>query len=335
MGHTAPQLHLGSTAHRVAPPLIGEAACMHALRAIIAAVGRRNSTVLVCGESGSGKELVARLVHAAGPRAEGPFVAVDCTSLRDTLFESQLFGHVRGAFTGAEQATIGFFRAAGGGTLFLDEIGELPLHVQAKLLRCIQEGVVVPLGSVEPIPVDVRIVAATHRDLQQMVRAGTFREDLYYRLNVVRIQVPPLRARPEDILPLAEWFLQQQAALYQEPRCALTAEAGAALQTYDWPGNARELSNAIEHGCAFCTDRMIRLADLPESVRLGARGAGALPEERVLTLEDAEQLAITRALRASRGNRAKAAQLLQIERHRLYRKIRRYRLHQISKPVCE
>jgi transcriptional regulator with PAS, ATPase and Fis domain len=333
MRHTTDKPNVGGTARLVAPPLIGEAACMNLLRSTISAVGRRNSTVLVCGESGSGKELVARHVHATGPRAGGPFVAVDCTSLRDTLFESQLFGHTKGAFTGAEQATIGFFRAAGGGTLFLDEIGELPLHVQAKLLRCIQEGVVVPLGGVEPISVDVRIVAATHRDLQQMVRAGTFREDLYYRLNVVRIQVPPLRDRREDILPLAGWFLRQQAALYQEAVCSLAVEASVVLQAYDWPGNARELSNAIEHGCAFCTDRTIRLADLPESVRLVARGAGTPPEDRVLTLQDAEQLAITRALRASKGNRAKAAQLLQIERHRLYRKIRRYRLQQVSKSV--
>jgi transcriptional regulator with PAS, ATPase and Fis domain len=308
---------------------------MDALRATIAAVGRRNCTVLISGESGSGKELVAQHVHAAGPRARGPFVAVDCTALRDTLFESQLFGHVKGAFTGAEQATIGFYRAASGGTLFLDEIGELPLHVQAKLLRCIQEGVVVPLGSVEPVHVDVRIVAATHRDLQQMVRAGTFREDLYYRLNVVRVLVPPLRARREDILPLAEHFLRQQAALYQEPLCMLAEAAAAALAAYDWPGNARELSNAIEHGCAFCAERVIRLGDLPETVRAGASGAGSLLEERVLTLEAAEQLAITRALRASKGNRAKAAQMLHIERHRLYRKIQRYRLEQVVRVAGE
>src|SRR5207244_1346019 len=161
---------------------------------------------------------------------------VDCTTLRDTLFESQLFGHMRGAFTGAEQPTLGFFRAADGGTLFLDEIGELPLHIQSKLLRCIQEGAVVPLGSVHPIAVNVRIVAATHRDLENMVRSGAFREDLYYRLNVVRLQVPPLRVRREDNLPLAESFLEQQANLYQEPVRVLSNDAAAALQAYDWPG---------------------------------------------------------------------------------------------------
>ncbi len=307
---------------------------MAELAARVRAVSRRDHTVLIHGESGSGKEMVAREIHAAGGRAAGPFVAVDCTTLRDTLFESQLFGHMRGAFTGAEQPTLGFFRSADGGTLFLDEIGELPLHIQAKLLRCIQESAVVPLGSVEPIPVDVRIVAATHRNLQQMVRASTFREDLYYRLNVVRLEVPPLRARRDDVLPLAQFFLEQQAALYHEPVRTLSAEAASVLQAYDWPGNVRELANAVESACAFCEGPLIRLADLPETVRLAASTADSAADGQVLTLEAAERLAITRALRASNGNRAKAAQLLKIERHRLYRKIRRYQLEHLSDSIA-
>ncbi len=318
----APRSHTGGDES----VLVGASPGMAELKVRIQAVSRRDHTVLIHGESGSGKEMVARAVHAASPRAAGPFVAVDCTTLRDTLFESQLFGHMRGAFTGAEQPTLGFFRAADGGTLFLDEIGELPLHIQAKLLRCIQEGAVVPLGSVEPIPVDVRIVAATHRDLQKMVRAGTFREDLYYRLNVVRLAVPPLRARRDDILPLARWFLEQQAALYQEPVRVLSDEAAAMFEAYDWPGNVRELANAIEHACAFCDGSLIRRMDLPEAVQIAACPADSFGGDQVLTLEAAERLAITRALRAAKGNRARAAQLLQIERHRLYRKIRRYQL---------
>ncbi len=306
---------------------MGEASCIVELKARIARVSRRDHTVLVHGESGSGKEMVARAIHAASPRAAAPFVAVDCTTLRDTLFESQLFGHVRGAFTGAEQPTLGFFRAADGGTLFLDEIGELPLHIQAKLLRCIQEGAVVPLGSVDPIRVNVRIVAATHRDLQKMVREGAFRGDLYYRLNVVCLAVPPLRERREDILALANCFLDQQAALYREPCRQLSAETAAALRAYHWPGNVRELANAIEHACAFCEGAEIGLVDLPQTVQLAVAPALAPLEDQVLTLEAAERLAILRALRAAGSNRAKAAQLLQIERHRLYRKIRRYQLH--------
>jgi len=202
-----------------APRLLGDTAPLRRLNELIGVVAARACTVLVHGESGTGKEMTARCIHAQSPRAAKPFIAVDCTTLRDTLFESQLFGHMRGAFTGAEQPTLGFFRAADGGTLFLDEIGELPLHIQAKLLRCIQEGAVVPLGSVHPIAVNVRIVAATHRDLENMVRSGAFREDLYYRLNVVRLEVPPLRKLDQghfvacfNPVPEDEWAREGAAA---------------------------------------------------------------------------------------------------------------------------
>lgn len=331
--HFNPQ---GESAHPVcrSQTLVGEASLIAALKKRIEKVSLRDHTVLIRGESGSGKELVARAIHAASRRAVRPFVAVDCTTLRDALFESQLFGHVRGAFTGAEQATLGFFRAADGGTLFLDEIGELPPHIQAKLLRCIQEGTVVPLGSVEPIRVNVRIVAATHRDLQTMVREGTFRGDLYYRLNVVCLEVPALRDRREDIPALARFFLEQQASLYHEPARTLSEDASTALCAYHWPGNVRELANAIEHACAFSEGSEIQLRDLPPTVQLAAASTLTSLEDQVLTLEAAERLAILRALRAAGSNRARAAQLLQIERHRLYRKIRRYQLHNVADSVA-
>ncbi len=331
--HFSPQ---GESARPVcrSQTLVGEAPLVAALKTRIEKVSLRDHTVLIRGESGSGKEMVARAIHAASRRAGSPFVAVDCTTLRDTLFESQLFGHVRGAFTGAEQPTLGFFRAADGGTLFLDEIGELPPHIQAKLLRCIQEGAVVPLGSVEPIRVNVRIVAATHRDLQTMVREGTFRGDLYYRLNVVCLEVPALRDRREDIPALARFFLEQQASLYHEPARTLSEDASTALCAYHWPGNVRELANAIEHACAFSEGSEIQLRDLPPTVQLAAASTLTSLEDQVLTLEAAERLAILRALRAAGSNRARAAQLLQIERHRLYRKIRRYQLHNVADPVA-
>ena len=216
--------------------LIGQSSAAARLRSLIGGVAQRACTVIIHGESGTGKELVAREIHAASARSDGPFVPVDCTTLRDTLFESQLFGHVKGAFTGAERATLGFFRAADGGTLFLDEIGEMALPVQAKLLRCVQDRAVVPLGGVDPIPVNIRIVAATHRNLKAMVRRGEFREDLYFRLNVVRINVPPLRERREDIAALAEHFLEYFARIYEEPSRALSPEAIRALELHDWAG---------------------------------------------------------------------------------------------------
>src|SRR5947207_10150656 len=227
--------------------LIGQSDPMLRLRRLIDALAARDCTALIHGESGTGKELTAREIHDRSARCDGPFVPVDCTTLRDTLFESQLFGHVRGAFTGADRPTLGFFRSADRGTLFLDEIGELPLHIQAKLLRCIQEGEVVPLGAVTPIKVNVRIVAATHRDLATMMRDGTFRADLFYRLHVACLSVPPLRQRKEDIALLARHTLADLARIYQEPEKTLSLTAMNLMHEYDWPGNVRELTNALEH----------------------------------------------------------------------------------------
>ncbi len=300
-----------------------------ALQAQIALIAPRAATVLIDGETGAGKEIAARQIHALSPRAGRPFVPVDCTVFSTELMESQLFGHVKGAFTGAVAAALGFVRCADGGTLFLDEIGELPLAVQAKLLRCIQERSVVPVGGVEPIPVDLRIIAATHRDLAAMVREGCFRQDLYFRLNVVRLSIRPLRQRGDEILPLAGHFLDDIASAYDEPVKALSPAAADTLLRYDWPGNIRELRNAIERAFLFCADRTIDVIHLPEEVRAATEtifieGAVSNPlaeSEPILRLADAERLLIARVLKATGGNQSDAARLLDIERHRLRRKI--------------
>lgn len=301
---------------------------MQRLRELCMVAGAHACTVLINGESGTGKEMVARTIHAAGPRANGPFIAVDCTSLRDTLLESQLFGHVKGAFTGADHSTIGFFRAAHGGTLFLDEIGELEPRIQARLLRCIQERAVVPLGGIEPIPVDVRLLAATHRDLKTMVRAGTFREDLYYRLDVLRLVIPPLRERADDTVALANHFLRSLCEDQACPIRTLSPDAERAIREYRWPGNVRELANAIEHAFVVSPLQELPAAALPEHI--GKRSAGNA-EHELVPLAVAERALIERALRATGGNQARAAAILQIDRRRLYRKIRAYNLEPLTR----
>ena len=317
------------------PQLIGSGPAVEDVRQQIARLGPRNCTVLICGESGTGKELVARHIHAASARAGGPFVTVDCSTLQDTLFESQLFGHVRGAFTGAEQATLGLFRAAHGGTLLLDELGEIGPHLQAKLLRCIQERTVVPVGGIDPIRVDVRLLAATHRDLKQRVREGHFREDLYFRLDVVRLALPPLRSRPNDVLTLAEYFLAEQARFYREPAKRFTYEARQTLRGYAWPGNVRELRNAIERAFALAGSHEITVADLPEALR-PARAVEAHQDDagvEIMPLAELERRLLIRALRFTGGNQSQAAELLGIERHRLRRMMRRHGLEPASRVV--
>lgn len=315
-----------------APAFVGNALCVARLLRQVDAVAGRNCTVLVRGESGTGKELIARRIHACSARASRPFVPVDCTTLPESLFESQLFGHVRGAFTGAQCTTVGFARTADGGTLFLDEVGELPAGAQAKLLRCIQERAVVPLGATRAVPITVRFLAATHRDLPELVRLGKFRQDLFYRLNVVCLEVPPLRERREDIRPLACHFLAELAATYQESPNTLADDAAACLEAHDWPGNVRELFNTMEYVCAFCRGRVVNASDLPESISGKAEGpAPGLKgvDPAILSLADSERLLISRVLRATGGNQAKAARLLKIERHRLHRKILAYHLQSL------
>lgn len=312
------------------PRLVGQSEPLKKLWSRIIAVSARHSTVLIRGESGVGKELVAQEIHRASQRSNQPFVAVDCTTLRDTLFESQLFGHVKGAFTGAHTPTLGFWRAADGGTLFLDEIGELALPMQSKLLRCLQDRSVIPVGGVEPIPVNVRVIAATHRNIEEMVQHGEFRQDLYFRLKVVRLDVPPLRERRCDVAMLAEHFLAQMSSLYQEPAKRLTDEAIEAIKAYDWPGNVRELANAIEYAYVLSTTNVVKPSDLPEEVRLAGAYRASSEFHQVIPLETAERTLIMRALSATRGNQSQAAHLLKIERRRLYRKVRQYGLEHLT-----
>jgi transcriptional regulator with PAS, ATPase and Fis domain len=266
-------------------------------------------------------------------------IPVDCTAFSSQLIESQLFGHVKGAFTGAMSAALGFIRCADGGTLFLDEIGELPLSVQAKLLRSLQERVVVPVGGTEAIPVDVRVIAATHRDLAQMVREGAFRQDLYFRLNVVRLTIRPLRRRRADIVPLAQQFLSDVALVYDEPPKQLAPAAADLLVRYDWPGNVRELRNAVERAFLFCADRTIGSEHLPSEIRELCREAAnhSIPtahvddESLIPSLADAERLLIARVLKVTAGNQSDAARLLNVERHRLRRKIVLHRLEHLAR----
>jgi len=281
----------------------------------------------VTGESGTGKELVARTIHRQGPWADRPFVAINCGAMSETLLDSQLFGHRRGAFTGAIADHNGVFQTANGGTLFLDEIAEIPLSLQVKFLRAIQEKEVMPLGLNRSIKVDVRIIAASNRDLEDAVRKGTFREDLFYRLNVVPIHLPPLRERREDIPLLIEHFVSTFSTEYKVEPKKIAPEAMEKLNAYPWPGNIRELQNMIERMFALSRSSEITLADLPGSIA----GFEEKPPQfsdlvELPTLEDMERSLIGAALRKSQGNKNEAARLLAIDRQRLYRKIEKYQL---------
>jgi transcriptional regulator with PAS, ATPase and Fis domain len=290
------------------------------VRDIATSIAPRRSTVMLLGETGTGKEMLARHIHQQSERAAKPFVPVDCSAMTESLFESQLFGHVRGAFTGAVRESLGFVRAADGGTLFIDEVGELSVLLQAKLLRVLQERCVVPVGDTRARPVDVRVICATHRDLQAMVRARTFREDLYFRLNVVVLHVPPLRERPDDVVPLAQHFLALQADLYGEEAKTLSREAAEMLRQYPWPGNVRELANVIEHAHVLASAGTIRVADLPERLRQSANSVLSTPSD--LRLIDVERRTIAEALNRSKFCKAAASRLLGINIQRLNRRIR-------------
>ena len=300
--------------------LVGHSAAMTAIKSIAATVANRHCTVMILGETGTGKEMVARYIHWRSERRNAPMIPVDCSALSDGLFESQMFGHIRGAFTGAVGESLGFVRAAEGGTLFLDEIGELSLPLQAKLLRVIQERSVVPVGDAIAKPVDVRIIAATHRDLAAMVREGTFRQDLYYRLNVVVTNLPPLRERTEDTLQLAEHFLQLQADLYDEPKRRLSEAAAATLVRHSWPGNVRELANAMESAHVLATGEEIQVTDLPARLQ-SPRTVSEAPSD--LCLEELERRTIAEALRRTNFSKAAASRLLGINIQRLTRRIDR------------
>ncbi|MFO0598024.1 MAG: sigma-54 dependent transcriptional regulator [Myxococcaceae bacterium] len=299
---------------------------MSRLAELVARVGPRDVTVLITGESGTGKERVAEAVVACSKRAQRPFVRFNCASLTEELAEAELFGHARGAFTGAVRARAGLFREAEGGTLLLDEVGELGANVQSRLLRVLQEGEVRPVGEDRPVKIDVRVIAATHRDLAAEVKAGRFREDLYYRLKVVTLTVPPLRERPDDIPVLARHFLSRAARTFGVPPAALTPPLLEALTTFDWPGNVRELENVLESAVALSPDGTIDLALLPKK---GAPPRG--PEEEPAAglkerLEATERGLIVAALDAAKGNVSEAARQLRIGRATLHDKLKKYSL---------
>jgi two-component system response regulator HydG len=287
-------------------------------------VGPVDSTVLVTGESGVGKERVARLIHDASTRTAGPFVGINCGAVPEGLLESELFGHARGAFTGAAQDRPGLFEAAQGGTIFLDEIGEMPPAMQVKLLRTLQEHEVRRVGENRSRKVDARVVAATNRDLAAEVHAARFRQDLYYRLRVVEIRVPPLRERRDDILPLARTFLVDAGARLGRKVSGFTPAAAQQLVRYDWPGNVRELENAVERAVVLVRGHRIDVEDLPEEVGLALPGVAAAGSVR--TLREIEREYITAVLRANDGNRTRTAQQLGIGPATLYRKIKEYQL---------
>jgi two-component system response regulator HydG len=288
-------------------------------------VARTESTVLVQGESGTGKEVIARYIHDLSNRNDGPFLSINCGALPESLLESELFGHVKGSFTGAVRDKEGLFTAARRGTFFLDEIAEIPPSTQVKLLRVLQERELLPVGATEPVPVDARVIAATNRDLDEEIRAGRFRSDLYYRLNVIALHLPPLRDRREDIPLLIESFLQRIAAARQMAPKRLTTPAFDALAVYDWPGNVRELENALERAVVLTPGEEIELSALPE--RIVAPRQQPLVAERPTqnpTLEVIERAYIQWVLQAEGGNKSRAAEVLGIDPSTLYRKLARY-----------
>ncbi len=293
---------------------------MQEVLAVLPRIAESGSTCLIEGESGTGKELVARALHRLSPRAEKPFVAVNCAALPDTLLESELFGHVAGAFTDARRDRPGRFAAAEGGTLFLDEIGDVSAALQVKLLRVLQEREYQPLGSDATTKTDVRLVAATNRNLDELVSAGSFRQDFFYRVNVVRIDVPPLRDRLEDIPVLAEHFVRRFNAHRQREIAGLDRAALKLLMAYDWPGNVRELENAIEHAFVLCPGGLITPDHLPATVR---QAGAAADEGGMVTLEEAEARVIRRALQHNSGNRRETARELGIAPSTLWRKLKK------------
>lgn len=287
----------------------------------IRTVASRKCSIIITGETGTGKEIVARQIHSHSNRCKNIFVPVDCTTLTGQLFESQLFGHTKGAFTGAVSDTLGFFRAADGGTIFLDEISEIPFDLQAKLLRVLQENSVTPLGSTKSYPINIRILCATNRNLAEMVRKEEFRADLYYRLNVINLEIPPIRERKEDILLLAEYFLDNLADFYGEPKKKLAPKTEVVLLSYSWPGNVRQLANAMERAFVLTSSTRVPPSSLPPDILMADYSTGT--SSKILTLDDAEKRLITQALEITGGRKLAAAKILNVERRRLNRLIKK------------
>jgi two-component system response regulator HydG len=306
--------------------IIGQSGAMEKVYDLLNRVADSDTTVLVSGESGTGKELVARALHKRSPRAKGPFVAINCAAMPESLLESELFGHTRGAFTDARQARPGLFVKATNGTLFLDEIGEMPMGMQAKLLRALQERTVRPVGGDVEIPFDARLVAASNRDLETEVDEKRFREDLFYRINVVRINVPPLRQRGSDVLVLAQHFIERYASAGRSRVVGMSSGAADKLLSYPWPGNVRELQNCIERAVALARYDQIGVDDLPEKIRDFKSSRVIVETEdpsELLPMDEVERRYILRVLEAVGGNKTMAAQVLGFDRRTLYRKLER------------
>jgi len=307
--------------------IIGESPAMREIFEVVRQVAPTRATVLIGGASGTGKELIARALHQLSPRARQPFVTVHCAALAPTLLESELFGHEKGAFTGALERRIGRFEQAQGGTLFLDEIGEIDATIQVKLLRFLGERAFERVGSNKTLTADVRLVAATNKNLEELVKAGKFREDLFFRLRVVEIELPPLRERPGDIPLLAQSFLREFAKENGKPVNEFTADALECLMNYSWPGNVRELRTAIEHAVVLSRGERIARRDLPPSVRSGgAPGGGRFLQGTDLTVKEAEKQLIVRALKETDGNRTRAAEKIGMSRRTFHRKLHAHHL---------
>jgi transcriptional regulator with PAS, ATPase and Fis domain len=305
--------------------IVGRAPEMEKLYRIIGKAAHSSHPVLILGESGTGKEMVARSIHFSGPFRDKPFIPVDCGSLVPTLIESELFGYVKGAFTGAVQSRDGLLAIAEGGTVFLDEVGELPVDLQAKLLRAIQEREIRPVGSTRRIAINVRILAATNRDLEQAVAQGTFRRDLYFRLNVLSLKIPPLRDRRQDIPLLAGYFLERLSRSAGHER-SLSDDAMKALLAYDWPGNVRELENCLERACAFTSGPVIHVADLPSAI-LGAPvhpSNGSNGKAQIMPMAELGKQTILSTIAQLNGDKLLAARMLGIGKTTLYRKLKEY-----------
>lgn len=308
--------------------IIGSSPAIQKIYDLLDRVSGSEASVLVTGESGTGKELVARALHDHSPRKNGPFVAVNCSAVPEQLLESELFGHARGAFTDARQDRVGLFAQASGGTLFLDEIGEIPLVMQPKLLRALEERRVRPVGSNREIEIDVRIVAATNRDLEAAVEEARFREDLFFRINVIHVQLPPLRARGTDVLLLAQHFLERFALQADKEVVGIASTAAQRLCDYNWPGNVRELRNCMERAVALTRFSEITVEDLPERVVKHRRSHVVVTTEdpnELVSLEEVERRYILRVVEALAGNKTMAAKSLGLDRKTLYRKLERYK----------
>jgi len=303
--------------------IIGKSPAMLQVFDLISSASQSEAPVIIYGESGTGKELVASAIHKLGPRRKGPFIKVNCAALSESLLESELFGHVKGAFTGAERTRVGRFEAANGGDIFLDEIGDLPLSTQVKLLRVLQEKEIEKVGDHRPVPIDVRILAATNKDLVRLMEEGTFREDLYYRIGVIPIHLPPVRERRDDIPLLVDTFLNRIRLKTDKPISGVSREALDLLMKYDWPGNVRELVNVIEYGFVLCHQGEILPNHLPARVT-GRQPTVKRREDARTRGDEDEKQTILKALAATGGNQSKAAKLLGISRVTLWKRLKNY-----------